>query len=118
MGCSLCICKSVEERRNRETHIHARLAGPNGAGWGTGARRVHEWSVEIQLKASQVCGFLLSLIFVTSPCLIRFNRDRSSRLRDVVTLPFIFVTSLCLIRFNRDRPSRLRDVVTLNVSSL
>jgi hypothetical protein len=33
-------------------------------------------------------------------------------------LPFIFATSLCLICFDRDRPSRLRDAVTLGRSSL
>jgi hypothetical protein len=27
MGCSLCTCKSVEERKKGETHAHAQLVG-------------------------------------------------------------------------------------------
>jgi hypothetical protein len=84
--------------RNGETHARARsprLAGSGrewcGVAMGTGARHVCEWSTEIRPKALQVRGFVL---------------------------PFIFAMSLCLIRFDRDRPSQLRDAVTLNGSSL
>jgi hypothetical protein len=40
-----------------------------------------------------------------------------SQARDLL-LSFIFATSLCLIRFDRDRPSRLQDAVSLGGSSL
>jgi hypothetical protein len=38
VGYSLCICKSMEERRKGETHTHARLLRRierGGVGWGT-----------------------------------------------------------------------------------
>jgi hypothetical protein len=44
------------------------------------------------------------------------SRNRTQA-RDLL-LPFIFVTSPCLIRFDRDRANRLRDAVTLGRSSL
>jgi hypothetical protein len=83
------------EEKGSNTRTLTRLAssgqaGP-GRGWrgeamGIGARRAREWSAKIWPKASQVCGFLLSFIFAMSPCLIRFDRDKTTRLRDVVTL--------------------------------
>jgi hypothetical protein len=83
---------SVWRRGDREKHMHAlsRIASP-GVAWrseamGTGARRACEWSTDIWPKVSQVRSLLLSFIFATSLCLICFNRDRPSRLRDVVTL--------------------------------
>jgi hypothetical protein len=71
----------------KEKYMHA-LTSPGGVGEarGVGAWRVHEWSVEIWLKASHVCDFLLSFIIATSQCLIHFNRDKPSRLRDAVIL--------------------------------
>jgi hypothetical protein len=62
-----------------------------GVGWqgeamGVDTRCTHEWSAEIQSKASWVRGFFLSFIFSSSPCLICFDTDRPSGLRDVVTL--------------------------------
>jgi hypothetical protein len=69
---------------------------PNRAGWhgearqgkvmGVGAQHTREWSTEIRSKASQARDLLLSFIFATSPCLIRFDRDRPSQLWNVVTL--------------------------------
>jgi hypothetical protein len=53
---------------------------------GAGAQRAHEQFTEIQSEASQVRDILLLFIFVASLCLIHFNRDRPSRLWDVVTL--------------------------------
>jgi hypothetical protein len=62
-----------------------------GVGWqgkamGVDTRCTHEWSVEIRSKASWARGFLLPFIFSLSPCLIRFDIDRPSGLRDVVIL--------------------------------
>jgi hypothetical protein len=83
---------SVWRRGEMEKHKHvlARLTGWGGA-WrgeamGMDARRVHEYFTKIWPKASQVYSFLLPFIFATSPCLIRFDRDRPSRLRDFATL--------------------------------
>jgi hypothetical protein len=88
MNCSLCIYKSVEERRKREIYVRAhspRLTSSGQAGhgveWrdeamGTGVRCVREWFAKIRPKVSQVHDFLLSFIFAISPCLIRFDRDR------------------------------------------
>jgi hypothetical protein len=48
VGCSLCTCKCVEERRKGETHVRARsprLTGPGRAGWG-GAWRGLAWHGE------------------------------------------------------------------------
>jgi hypothetical protein len=45
-----------------------------------GARRACKWSIQIRSKTSQVCDFLF--YFTMSSCLIRFDRDRSIRLRD------------------------------------
>jgi hypothetical protein len=53
---------------------------------GVGAWHAREWSVEIQPKVLQGRDFLLPFLFALSPCLIRFDRDRPSRLQDVVTL--------------------------------
>jgi hypothetical protein len=50
------------------------------------AWRAHEWFVKIPLKGSHACDFLLLFIIATSPCLIRFNRDKTSWLRDAVIL--------------------------------
>jgi hypothetical protein len=54
------------------------------------ARRwVHDVRVNSSLKsdsASQTRDLLLPFIFAMGPCLIRFDRDRHSRLRDDVTL--------------------------------
>jgi hypothetical protein len=78
----------VEERRKGETHERARSPRLVGPGWGVarrgdamgaGARRAHELSTKIRPKASQARGLLLPFIFATSPCLIRFDRDRPSR---------------------------------------
>jgi hypothetical protein len=67
-----------------------RRAGPGGSWRGKvtaiGARCAHEWSVKIWPKASQVRDFLLSFIFAISLCLINFDKDRPSRLRDAITL--------------------------------
>jgi hypothetical protein len=48
---------------------HACMLASSG---GARARHAREWSSEIQLKASQVHGFLFPFIFAMSPCLIRF----------------------------------------------
>jgi hypothetical protein len=66
------------------------LASPGQAGYdeamSPGARRECEWSTKIRPKALQVHGFIFSFIFVMSSCLIHFDRDRPSRLLDVVIL--------------------------------
>jgi hypothetical protein len=88
----LQVCGEEEKWRNTSACL---LASPGGAGqggaWrgeamGMDARCVHEYFTKIWPKASQVYSFLLPLIFATSPCLIRFDRDRPSRLRDFATL--------------------------------
>jgi hypothetical protein len=92
VGCSLCTCKCVEERRKGETRVLARLASP-GVAWRWA--RAHDVRVNSPSK------------FGSKP-----HRPAASFYR------FFFATSLCLIRFDRDRPSRLRDAVTLDRSSL
>jgi hypothetical protein len=62
-----------------------RWVGQGGA-MGMGTRRACEYSTEIRFKTSQAHGLLLPFSFAMSPRLIRFDRDRPSRLRDAVTL--------------------------------
>jgi hypothetical protein len=95
----LQVCEG--ERKGGNTRACSpRLASPGGAGrdmaWRgearqgeamcVGARRAREYSTKIRPKVSQAHSLILPFIFATSPCLIRFNRDRPSRLRDAVTL--------------------------------
>jgi hypothetical protein len=83
-------CGGEEKGRNTRACSLASPRRPGRAGrgeaMGADTRRAREWSIEIWPNASQVRGFLLSFIFAMSPCLICFNRDRPSRLRDIVTL--------------------------------
>jgi hypothetical protein len=76
---------SVWRRGKREKHMRvlARLAGPGRSGAGRGVAR--QWA-KIRPKASQVHDLLLPFIFAMSLCLICFDRDRPSWLRDAVTL--------------------------------
>jgi hypothetical protein len=67
----LQVCGVEEKERN----IRARLLTSRG-----GAR------CDDGPKASQIHGFLYPFIFATSLCLIHFDRDRPSRLRNAVTL--------------------------------
>jgi hypothetical protein len=49
-------------RRRKEVHTRARsprLASPDGAGRGAGARHLYEWSAEIQLLTLRERGLLL-----------------------------------------------------------
>jgi hypothetical protein len=70
------------------TRALAHLASPGqarrGETMGAGARCGHEYYAKIRSKASQARDLLLS--FATSPCLIHFDRDRYSQLRDAITL--------------------------------
>jgi hypothetical protein len=84
-----CACMWRRGEKEKHTRVLARLALTGRAGrgepMGTGARRARESSAEIRPKASHVCSLLLLFIFATSPCLIRFDRDKPSQLRDTVT---------------------------------
>jgi hypothetical protein len=80
VGCSLCTCKSVEERRKGETYKHA--LSPRWA-------KVHDVRMNGLLKSGLKTKGLrvpFAVYFATSPCLICFDRDRPSRLRDAVTV--------------------------------
>jgi hypothetical protein len=80
---ALYIFASVWRRGESEKHTCS-LASPGGVGRGDGHGRTQ--SVKIRPKASQARNLLLPFIFAMTPCIIHFDRDRPSRLRDAVTL--------------------------------
>jgi hypothetical protein len=94
VSCSLCTCKCVEERRKGETHARARLprlASP-GQAWRGEVRRwvqAHDVRVNSPLKSGpkprRAAAFFCRL-FCYESVSNTFDRDRPSRLRDVVTL--------------------------------
>jgi hypothetical protein len=92
VGCSLCTCKCVVERRKGKTHTRTCLAGPGGAGHGVARLWVLTHDVcmnsppKYDPKPHRSATSFCRLDFAMSPCLIRIDRDRHSQLRDAVTL--------------------------------
>jgi hypothetical protein len=77
---------SVEERRKREAHEHARsphLARRGGAGDGSGRMN---GLAKFGLKHRRPTTSFCRLFFAMSSCIIHFDRDRPSQSRDTVTL--------------------------------
>jgi hypothetical protein len=91
VGCSLCTCKCVKEKRKGEIRTRL-LASSHWAGHGVARRwaRAHDVHVNSLTKSGpkprRTMAFFCHLFFAMSPCLIHFNRDKPSLLRDIVTL--------------------------------
>jgi hypothetical protein len=84
VGCSLCTCRCLEGRRKRETRARSL----------TSCGVVRRWAHNVHVNSPPKSGPKLRrsavsfcrLFFTTRPCLIRFDRNRLSRLHDAETL--------------------------------
>jgi hypothetical protein len=91
VGCSLCTYKCRGERRNGKTHTHA-LAHRASPGHGVARRWVQTHDMRVNSppksgpKPRRPTNSFCRLFFAMSSYLIYFDRDRSSQLRDAVTL--------------------------------